>query len=238
MLKSSVIKISELTENNIESMFNLMSKYYANLKKDNFFSDLEDKEDIIILKDNKGAIKGFSSIVIQDLFINNERVKLLFSGDTVIHSEYWGDTDIRRTWLEYAYKQMDLFDEKFYWLLFSKGYKTYKYLPVFFTDFYPRFDKQTPEFEQKIIDAYGYKYYPDNYNVEKGVIEMNQKKDYLKDWVAEIPEGKLKDKNIEFFMQKNPDYKLGNELICLTRITADNFTKAGMKVYEALSERN
>lgn len=238
MLKSSIMKINDLAEYDIEVMFDLMSEYYANLKKNNFFSDLEDKEDIIILKDNEGVIKGFSSIIVQGMDIKGEKVKLLFSGDTIIHSTYWGDTDIRRTWLEYAYKQMDSFDEKFYWLLFSKGYKTYKYLPVFFTDFYPRFDKQTPEFEQKIIDAYGYKYYKDTYNSEKGVIEMNQKKDYLKDWVAEIPESKLKNKNIEFFVQKNPDYRLGNELICLTQISADNFTKAGMKVYEALSERS
>lgn len=230
MLKSAIIKVSELTQNNIETMFNLMSEYYDNLKKENFISDLKEKEDIIILKDEFNELKGFSSIIILDLSVKGETVKLLFSGDTIIHHKYWGNTDVIKTWLEYAYKKLDSFSEKFYWLLFSKGYKTYKYLPVFFYEFYPRIDTVIPEFEQELLDTYGYTYYKNAYNKEQGIIELDPKKDYLKDWVAEIAENKLNDKNVAFFVQKNPDYKKGNELVCLARITRENLKKIGRKI--------
>ena len=32
-----------------------------------------------------------------------------------------------------------------YWLLTSKGYKTYRFLPVFFNEFYPCFSSPTPK---------------------------------------------------------------------------------------------
>lgn len=213
-------------------MFELMSEYFDNLKKENFISDLNKKEDLLIMRNETDEIKGFSTLVILDLPLKNEIVKLLFQGDSIIHHDYWGDTDSIKTWIEYAYKKLDSFTDKFYWLLLSKGYKTYKYLPVFFEEFYPRVNTVTPEFEQEIMDNYGYTYYKDGYDKEKGIIEMNLKKDYLKDWVAEIPENKLKDKNIEFFVQKNPDYRKGNELICLARITRENLKKPGRKVID------
>ncbi len=36
------------------------------------------------------------------------------------------------------------FDGKTYWLLLSKGYKTYKFLHTFFNAFYPCVDVETP----------------------------------------------------------------------------------------------
>lgn len=232
MLKSSIIKVSDLTEKNINTMFELMSEYFDNLKKENFISDFSKKEDVMIMKDENGEIKGFSTLAILDLPVKNETVKLLFQGDSIIHHDYWGDTDSIKTWIEYVYIKLDSFTEKFYWLLLSKGYKTYKYLPVFFNEFYPRVNIGTPEFEQEIMDNYGYTYYKEAYNKEKGIIEMNQTKDYLKDWVAEVPESKLKDKNIEFFVQKNSDYRKGNELVCLASITRENLKKSGRKVID------
>lgn len=230
MLNSSVIKVSDLTEQNISTMFELMSGYFDNLKKENFISDLVEKEDILIMRNEKDEIKGFSTLAILDLPVNGETVKLLFSGDSIVHYDYWGDRDATKTWIEYAYQKLDSFQEKFYWLLLSKGYKTYKFLPVFFNEFYPRANTQTPEFEQAILDNYGYTYYKEFYNKEKGIIEMNQQKDYLKDWLADIPESKLKDENIAFFANKNPDYSKGNELVCLARITRENLKKSGRKI--------
>ena len=44
---------------------------------------------------------------------------------------------------------------EFYWFLISKGYKTYRFLPLFFREFYPRHDAPTPAWAKEILDALG-----------------------------------------------------------------------------------
>ncbi len=42
-----------------------------------------------------------------------------------------------------------------YWYLICSGYRTYLYLPLFYRQFYPRYDQPTPELEQRLLDALG-----------------------------------------------------------------------------------
>ena len=230
MLKGRVYLLNEITQSDINSMYELMSMYYENLKRNNFISDLEKKSQVIILKDNDNQIKGFTTIVLYDALIENIKIKLLFSGDTIIHKDYWSNNDLMQIWIKNALNLKKGFSEKLYWLLMSKGYKTYKYLSAFYKEFYPRFDKNTPDFEQKIIDFFGENFYPSNYDKQTGIIIMNRAKDYLKEEYSKIPEEKLTDKNIEFFARKNPFYCKGNELVCITELCEDNLNKAGRRV--------
>ncbi len=230
MLKGRVYRLDEITQSDINSMYELMAMYYDNLKKENFISDLEKKSRLIILKDNDNQIKGFTTIVLYDATIENIKIKLLFSGDTIIHKDYWSNNDLAQVWIKNALELKKGFDEKLYWLLISKGYKTYKYLSAFYKEFYPKYDKQTPNFEQKIIDFFGEKFYSKYYDKKTGIIKMNKTKDYLKEEYSKIPKEKLTDKNIEFFVHKNPLYYKGNELVCVAELDENNLNKAGKRV--------
>ncbi len=230
MLKGKVYLLQEISSDEVESMYELMSEYYENVTKTNFISDLKKKNRIILLKDDKGGIKGFTTIVLYDAQIDGIKVKLLFSGDTVIHKDYWSNNDLMQVWIKNALSMKTNFKEGLYWLLMSKGYKTYKYLSSFYKEFYPRFDKSTPDFEQKLINYFGEKFYPLNYDKNTGIIVLNGKKDYLKEEFSKIPEEKLKDKNIEFFVRKNPFYYKGNELVCISELSEENLNKAGKRV--------
>jgi hypothetical protein len=57
-----------------------------------------------------------------------------------------------------------------YWLLFSKGYKTYRFLATYLHHFYPRHDTPTPVFEKKLIDWFGTYKYPEHYRKESGLL--------------------------------------------------------------------
>ena len=53
---------------------------------------------------------------------------------------------------------------------------------------------------------------------ENGVIEYASTKDKLKTGVADIGGHELKNNDIAFFCEKNPDYVIGNDLACLAKI--------------------
>ena len=127
VLKSSIIQIEKLTKNDIDNMYNLMCEYYENIKKNNFTSDLLKKYQAILLKDDKCNIKGFTTVALYDITIDKTPIKLLFSGDTVIHKDYWSNNDLMTIWIKNVMELKKKHKEKFYWLLMSKGYKTYKY---------------------------------------------------------------------------------------------------------------
>lgn len=230
MLKGSVIYINKLSDADIDSMFALMSNYYENIKKENFISDLSKKYQAILLKDESGNIKGFTTVVLYDITIDETPIKLLFSGDTVIHKDFWSNNDLMPVWIKNVMELKKGFSEKLYWLLISKGYKTYKYLSALYKEFYPRYDTITPDFNQKIMDKFGEIFYPDNYDKKSGLIIMNKVKDYLKEEYAAIPKEKLKDKNIKFFIEKNPKYYNGNELVCITELSVENLNRAGRRI--------
>ena len=57
MLKGKVCKTDELKETDLNSMFLLMSDYYANIKKENFINDFIKKENAIVLFDENNNIQ-------------------------------------------------------------------------------------------------------------------------------------------------------------------------------------
>lgn len=231
MLKGNVFNISDLSESDLNTMFLLMSDYYDNIKKEKFFSDFKSKNNVIVLRDKNNVIKGFSTIVFYDLKISSGTYKILFSGDTIIHKDYWAHNNLANVWLRFAIKKQQEFQEPLFWLLISKGYKTYKYLNTFFKTYYPNPTLKIPDLEQSIIDEFGRLFYPNNYDKKAGILRMNKEKDYLKEEIAKISEEKIKnDKVVKFFLEKNPEYYLGNELICITNLSTENVNKAGERL--------
>ncbi len=154
----------------------------------------------------------------------------IFSGDTIIHKDYWGSFELFKGFCEIFIEYGKPFDE-YFWFLISKGYKTYKMLPLFFKEFYPSYKKPTPIYEKSIIDAFGKERYPDEYNEKSGNVEYNKTKDRLKKGVANIDEKHSKDKHIEFFANKNPGHIDGNDIVCLTSLKEDNIRKTAYRLF-------
>ena len=110
-------------------------------------ADLQAKQWVILLYDDN-RLCGFSTQVVFDFPHEHRLTRILFSGDTIIDKHYWGSLALPVAWgrlmllLQSSRPDTDLF-----WLLTSKGYKTYRFLPVFFHEFYPCYCTPTPSFE-------------------------------------------------------------------------------------------
>ncbi len=220
-IKGKLVKIDELSNDNILDMFNLMDTFYENMNFSIFKKDLTNKDFCIILLDEKSYIQGFSTQKIMHIPVNGMKIHGVFSGDTIIHKDYWGSLELYKVFSQYFFEYGTKFSE-FYWFLISKGYKTYKILTTFFKEFYPNYKEDTPRDILEIINGFGKYAYLDEFNEKTGIIEYKTNKDKLKEGVADITKKQEKDKNIAFFKSKNPGYVNGNDLVCVTSLRKDN----------------
>ncbi|NOX97452.1 MAG: hypothetical protein GXO98_05250 [Nitrospirae bacterium] len=231
-LEGEIREINSLTGNQIDRMFKLMTIYFEGISRDAFNKDLLEKKCVILLRDYvTGEIQGFSTQMILEQIIDETHYKAVFSGDTIINKDYWGDTELMRIWGRFVLSLMrENKNHKLYWFLISMGYKTYRFLPVFFKEFYPRYDKPTPEHEKRIIDTFGKKRYPLEYNDKLGIISPIKRNVYLKPGVADINSHLLKNPHIAFFLRKNPSYHEGDELACIAELSAENLKPVLYKI--------
>lgn len=228
MRKNKVIghlyKIADLTMDQKNRMFEIMEKYFGNLIKDVFFNDLAEKEVAIVLEDSiTHSIQGFSTVVTMQDTISGHDVVVIFSGDTIIEKGYRGQLAFPKTWLRYVVAVRRHFPKaKIYWLLISKGYRTYQLLPRYFKKFSPHYKFKTPNFEQEIIDHFAQKKFKEFYSKKDGIIYHGKWKDRLKPNVGQINKQVLKNPHIRFFAQKNPTHTQGDELACIADLKASN----------------
>jgi hypothetical protein len=232
MLKSGVYKVEEIDHKTVIILYTLFSKYYDNSDFSVFEKDFYKKSDVIILKDIDDKIYGFSTIEIININIENSEKIVLFSGDTIIDKNYWAKNDLHIVFGKYLLKLLEIYKEnEIFWLLISKGYRTYKYLPLYFKNFFPDYKKESlTNIENKILDTVLENKFGKYYDKENKIVRFYDKKDRLKKEFAVVEKEKLNDKYIEFFIKKNPFYYNGEELCCICQICFDNFTNAAKRV--------
>lgn len=217
MLKGTVKPISGCTEEEISAMYSLMAEFYDNTDESVFRRDFFNKDYCLILRHETDGIVGFTTQKVMELEVDGRKIHGMFSGDTIIHKDHWGDIELFRVWARFWFEFAEKYDE-FYWFLICKGYKTYRIMPLFWSEFYPNYRCETPEYEQSVIDAYASALYPEEYNTVSGVIEYKSTKDKLKSGVADVGTHEMKNKDIAYFCGANPGYIDGNDLACLARI--------------------
>jgi hypothetical protein len=203
-------------------MYALFESYFAGTDRARFESDLAEKDGVILLRDGN-RIGGFSTFK----WIDDGETVAFFSGDTIVDREYWGETVLSRMWAKIAFAKADQIDRKVYWFLISSGYKTWRFLPVFFREFYPHPDMPTPPHIQRVIDNLGARKFGEQY--DSGIVRFRNATP-LRRGVAEITEERLRDPLIAFFARANPGHANGDELACLTEVSRANLTRAGQRM--------
>lgn len=228
-LYRKVLDIDKLCEKDKNQMFILMSEFYDNITKMAFLKDLSEKNHCILLYDENDEIKGFSTQKLMNFEVGGKAIHGVFSGDTIIHKDHWGSLELYKGFYEKAMEYGEKYDN-FYWFLISKGYKTYKMLPVFFKEFYPNYRVNTPEFEQNIMHSFGKTKFPCEYDKNCGVVKYNGTRDRLKKGVADIEMKHLANKDIAFFVKANPGYINGDDIVCLASLKESNIKKPANKL--------
>ena len=214
--RSDVVAREDLTRRDRDEMFALYTHYFATTDRMVFERDLAEKEWVVLLRDDDGAVDGFSTL----MRMNFDGTTIFFSGDTIVARHRWGTTDLPRMWSRHVFH---VADANSYWFLITSGFRTYRYLPVFFRDFYPRNAAMKPLLDQIAAAKFG-----DAYDASTSVVRLVTPAP-LREGISD-PELRMNNPHVRFFVEANPGHARGDELACLVRIDVANLTPAGLRM--------
>ncbi len=234
-LSGIVRAVEDLAPDEHERLYILLTRYFANVTRMQFEQDLAEKDRVILLTDGlTGQIQGFSTLMQLHILVDDRPVVAFFSGDTIVERAYWGESVLSRSWARHVFQQAGQIrravpETGVYWFLICSGYKTYRFMPTFFREFYPAYDRPTPSVVKRTLDRLAWLKFPSEYDAERGVVRLRQATP-LRPEVAAVTEHLLANPHVAFFVAANPGHVDGDELACLTEIIPENLTPAGRRM--------
>lgn len=228
-LTADLKRLGALTGDEIARMWALFEAHYDAVSEARFQADLAEKDAVLLERDPAGEIQGFSTYRLIEGADGAPRC--LYSGDTIIHPDWWGRNDFAEAWLRNAGRIAAESADPLYWLLIVKGHRTYRYLPLFAKVFVPRAGI-APVDLLALRDRLARARFGDCYDAEAGIVRFPEPRGQLR---ADLAAPAAKDRarpDVAFFLATNPGYVRGDELVCLTRLSADNLTPIARRAFE------
>ena len=227
-LEGTVVKAPTMRDE--ERMYSLLTQYFEGYERNNFAADLANKDGVVLLRDDEGEVQGFTTFQMLKATVQGQAVRGVFSGDTIVDKAYWGQTELAGVWSRHMLGVAQESNDSLYWFLICSGYKTYRFLPTFFKEYYPRHDAPTPELDQQILDTFAQQKFGAAYDKERGLVTFTHSSERLKPGVADVTEQKLVNPHIRFFNERNPEHLSGIELACLTRVSKENYHARALRM--------
>lgn len=214
VIKQEVVPVGELEAAQLRLLQQLYEAHYGGLHS--FARDLCEKDWVLLLR-AEGQVVGFSSLQRRQ----QAGFVVYFSGDTLVLPGHRHSYDLPRLWGRFVFQRVAQEQQPCLWFLICAGFRTYRFLPVFFKRFYPRFDEATPPDTRELLERLARERYGELY--ENGIIRLSSPS------LEELPERQL-DAHARFFLERNPGWREGHELACLTWLERSNLTRAGERM--------
>ena len=212
-----------------DEMFALLARYFDGITRDQFERDLAAKQWVIEVR-RDGRLLGFTTLRVTRATFECAPITAIYSGDTIVAPEAWGTPALARAWIAGVNRiRADWPGRRCFWLLLTSGFRTYRFLPVFWRDFFPRFDASTPPGVQQLLHELAREAYGERFDHHAGLVRFPQPQ-RLRGSLAGIPRGREANPHVAYFLHKNPGHAAGDELVCLTEISDANLTAAGHRM--------
>jgi hypothetical protein len=227
-----VVRQTALQTSERSRMLALMELCYDGIEAEQFFADLDTKDAVILLYSRaQDHLVGFSTIRVVSERVYRRRVDLIFSGDTVIHPDYWGQKALHiafgrfllRRKLRHPFRPC-------LWLLLSKGFKTYLLMANHFPRSFPRLDKEMPAAYVALRDRMARAWWQEAYDPSPGIVHLPQPRDRVKAAFAVIDSATRALPHVAFFVSQNPGYAYGDELVCLAELRVVDVVRAMIRL--------
>jgi hypothetical protein len=226
---SESVRRAALSHAQEEEMFVLLSRYFDGVSPEQFIDDLDEKTWVIQLR-REGRLVGFSTLLVRDSTFVGAPITAVYSGDTIVAPEAWGSPALARAWIATVNRiRAEQPERRCFWLLLTSGFRTYRFLPVFWREFYPRFESAIPPAHLELMQRLATEQYGHHYDPSAGLVRFPHPQ-RLRGALSEIPAGRSADPDVAFFLSRNPGHALGDELVCLTEICETNLTRAGQRM--------
>jgi hypothetical protein len=228
-IQSRLVPRAELSPANKAKMFGLLTQHFEGVTPEQFARDLAEKN-LALLLEREDALVGFSTLQAYTTTFECEKINVIYSGDTIVTPGAWGTTALPRAWVAGVDSlRARLPPVRCFWLLLTSGFRTYRFLPVFWREFFPRFDALMPHVIRRMLNQLAKERFGNQFDSDMGVVCFTNPQ-RLKDGLEKIPEGRADDPHVSFFLLRNPGHANGDELVCLTELCSENLTAAGRRM--------
>jgi len=228
-----LVRREDLTAAERDAMLTLLQAHFEGVTAESFAADLAAKTWALLLED-EGHLRGFSTLHLWETKPPGEPpCTVVYSGDTIVEKGAWGSATLPRAWIAAVRKLRETYPlGRLWWLLLTSGFRTYRFLPVFWSTFWPCHDAATPPEDQARLAFLAGELLGDLYHQDEGIVRFPHPQK-LREGLDDVPPGRLADPHIAFFLARNPGWKEGDELVCLTEIAEGNLTLAGRRMWRA-----
>lgn len=236
MLNVTIIARSLLQDTDIQAMLALHRRYFAAVQEATFRRDLAGKDWVILLREADGVLAGFSTQKLITLTEGGRPRRFLFSGDTIVAHQHWRQPGLAGGFGHLMQRLIERHGEgDLYWFLISKGFRTYRFLPVFFNSFYPGPDRSEDERRRykPLLDLVAARQFGAAYDAASGIVRAGGAADRLRDEWGGVDPYRLNDPHVAFFVRANPGWQGGDELACLAPISGANLNAVARRVIRA-----
>lgn len=231
---------ADLTSRDMSAMYGLLDGHFEGITDAQFHRDLDEKNWAILIE-RADRLVGFTTLLAYETMVDGAGpggdrgpVSVIYSGDTIVAPEAWNTTVLPRAWIESVAALRAQYPRGPYlWLLITSGFRTYRFLPVFWRDFSPSYDVKTSPDRQRLLDTLAQERFGERYDARTGVVRLTSPQP-LRNNLVGIPAGRAVDSHVAFFAGRNPGHAAGDELVCLTDLTPANLTSAGRRVASAV----
>ncbi len=230
-LHSKIIAVRELSRAIQERMFTLFAAAYDHVDRKAFAEDLSWKDEVILLMDDTGELQGFTTLAFNPKGFSHPKGDILFSGDTIIDPAYWGSSELVRAFCERSGEWRAESGKKLYWMLISKGHRTFLFLPLFAKRFSPHPEYQDAVLEE-VVDTASRHLFGDAWIPERGIVRFAQSLGQLKPELVEATWQRSDKPMVRYFIERNPGFASGDELVCLTELDAENLKRVALRGFE------
>lgn len=226
-LTTEVLRASDFSTSLLADAYAIYRSCYTPTQFSVFEQDFMAKSYAVLIR-NAGRLVGFSTV---ERIETGCGARVLYSGDTVIDPQYWGTQALPNAWLREAGRiWAEAPDRPLYWMLITKGHRTYRYLPAFSRAYHPSPDRETPPETQAFMDRLGREKFGDRYDPSTGTIRADAT---LPTHVIGEIEGRRSNRYATFFSARNPGYRQGDELLTLCRLAPETLTPRARRMFVA-----
>ena len=228
--KTHVVLVRDIPGDTIDRMESLYLDNFDGSSKTIFREDLADKDEVILLQCNQELL-GFTTLKIFDTNWNQCDVRIVYSGDTIVAPQHWGQQALAFAWITRIGEiKREAGDLPLYWFLLVKGHRTFKYLSVFGKSFFPHWSEFRSDLKA-LADQLATARFGDLYDAKSGIVHFPESRGHLKKEIAEPSPEEMKKMSTLFFLERNPDYRLGHELVCVCELGSFNMKPLAARLF-------
>jgi hypothetical protein len=219
-LVGDILRQGDLGDAIVAELFQLYARYYAPTSLAVFSRDLASKSYSIVVRDPQGRIRGFSTVARFSMMSVAGEIDVLFSGDTVVERSFWGEQTLPFRWIEEAGRiKAERQGVPLYWLLITKGHRTFRYLPGFAKDYFPGAAPSLRDVRNEIA----HRLFGDRFEDRTGILRPDPDcPTALRPEFAGLDQARLGTPHVQAFLAQNPNHAQGEELVCLCELDAEN----------------